>query len=96
MGCNEKCKTLDSTKKYKIINPETGKLEDEEEYLYYCEKGKQKYGSSLSGGAIAGIVIACVVVVGVAVFCICYFLVCKKGCAKKSQTPVQQMDSQKI
>ena len=94
--CKVECKKLDKPGTYKAITDEENGKEEEVEYTYYCPKGKQKYGSSLSGGAIAGIVIACVVVVGVAVFCICYFLVCKKGCAKKSQTPVQQMDSQKI
>ena len=91
--CKEKCKKREKQETYKSFYGET---ESEITYTYYCPKGKQKYGGGLSAGAIAGIVIACVVVVGVAVFCICYFLVCKKGCAKKSQTPVQQMDSQKI
>ena len=93
--CKVDCKENTKGETYKYVGAgyaDTGSYS----FRYYCPKGQQKYnGSGLSTGAIVGIVIACIVVVAVIVFCICYFLVCKNGCGKKSQSPVQQMASQK-
>ena len=98
--CKETCTMVDISVEHKYTVIQHGSRYSMS-YVYYCPRGKQRYGEDsdgsddsrkLSAGAIAGIVIACVVVVGVVVFCICYFLVCKKSCcSKKSSSPVHHM-----
>ena len=93
--CKEPCTMADISVEHKYTVIQHGSRYSMN-YLYYCPRGKQRYGEDsddsaggsrkLSAGAIAGIVVTCIVVV---IFCICYFLVCKKR--KSSQAPVQVM-----